>query len=134
MRFTPPVQTMYALKQAIDEYFDEGGDKRYLRYTKNWETLREGIEKLGFQLLLDSKDESRILLTVINPVNPKFDFEKIHDLLYDKNYTIYPGKVGTKKTFRLANMGAINSEDISKFLIEFKRILNKLGLNELIYN
>ena len=33
MRFTPPVQTLYALKQAIDELIIEGLEKRYLRYT-----------------------------------------------------------------------------------------------------
>ena len=47
MRFTPPVQTIYALKQAIIETKYEGISRRYDRYSKSWETLINGIEKLG---------------------------------------------------------------------------------------
>ena len=32
MRFTPPVQVFYALREAIDEYFKEGGINRNRRY------------------------------------------------------------------------------------------------------
>ena len=39
MRFTPPVQTLYALKQAIIELKSEGIKNRYLRYSKSWELL-----------------------------------------------------------------------------------------------
>ena len=42
MRFTPPVQTLYALKQAIIEAKEEGIDNRYKRYSKSWETLTNG--------------------------------------------------------------------------------------------
>ena len=34
MRFTPPVQTMYALKQAILEVKEEGVKERYERYSQ----------------------------------------------------------------------------------------------------
>src|SRR6185312_9711455 len=38
MRFTPPVQTIYALKQAIVELKEEGVIERYERYVQLWET------------------------------------------------------------------------------------------------
>lgn len=44
MRFTPPVQTFYALKQAIGELEQEGVKERYERYAKSWETLVNGAE------------------------------------------------------------------------------------------
>ena len=56
MRFTPPVQTIYAFRQAIDEFVQEGAKNRYARYTKNWQTLRKGVEKLGFKILLKPKN------------------------------------------------------------------------------
>jgi|TARA_B100000315_G_scaffold40571_1_gene35417 2-aminoethylphosphonate aminotransferase len=133
MRFTPPVQTIYALRQAIDEYFDEGSLNRYNRYTENWKRLREGLQKLGFNLLLDPENESHILLTVVEPKNPEYNFDKIHNLLYDKGFTIYPGKLGKKKTFRLANMGAINSIDIDRFINELSNVIIKIGIDRISY-
>jgi 2-aminoethylphosphonate aminotransferase len=132
MRFTPPVQTFYALKQAIDEYFEEGGANRYERYTNNWKILRTGLKDLGFKFLLSSEVESHILLTIIEPKNPEYNFEIMHDLLLNKYFTIYPGKVGYKSTFRLANMGSINSKDIDKFIYELDIVLKKMGINKII--
>ena len=126
MRFTPPVQVLYALKQAIKEYESEGGMNRYKRYTENWKTLREGLIKLGFELLLDESLESHILLTVKNPKDKNFSFKILHDLLYLKGFTIYPGKIYDQKTFRLANMGAINKDDMRAFLKALKRSLKKM--------
>jgi 2-aminoethylphosphonate aminotransferase len=113
--FTPPVQVVYALQQAIREYFEEGGEERYRRYTENWKTLRSGLKELGFSLLLPEESESHILLTVLEPEDPHYSFEQLHDYLYQRGFTIYPGKIG-RKTFRLATMGAIYPRDIKEFL------------------
>ncbi len=115
-QFTPPVQILYALKQAIKEYFAEGGENRYQRYTENWKVLRQGLLDLGFKLFHEPEDESHILLTVYEPELPGYNFEAMHDYLYARGFTIYPGKIGNKNTFRLANMGEINTKDIKKFL------------------
>lgn len=115
-QFTPPVQILYALKQAIKEYFKEGGANRYQRYTENWKVLRKGLLDLGFKLFHEADDESHILLTVYDPELPNYNFEAMHDYLYTRGFTIYPGKIGNKNTFRLANMGEITVKDIRKFL------------------
>lgn len=122
-QFTPPVQILYALKQAIKEYFNEGGENRYQRYTENWKVLRQGLVDLGFKFFHEAIDESHILLTVYDPDLPKFDFDIMHDYLFDRGFTIYPGKIGNKNTFRLANMGEINVKDIKKFLKTLKTYL-----------
>ncbi len=128
--FTPPVQTLYALQQAIKEYFDEGGEQRYLRYTENWKTLRTGLIDLGFDLLLEEELESHILLTVEEPEGINFDFNSLHDYLYNRGFTIYPGKI-REKTFRLAVMGAIYPKDITDFLELLQKYLeeNSISLN-----
>ena len=125
-QFTPPVQILYALKQAIKEYFLEGGENRYQRYTENWAILRQGLLDLGFKLIHHPEDESHILLTVYEPELPGYNFEAMHDYLYERGFTIYPGKIGNKDTFRLANMGAINARDIKKFLKVLKTYLNTI--------
>jgi 2-aminoethylphosphonate aminotransferase len=129
MQFTPPVQTIYALRKAIDEFLEEGYDNRVKRYTKNWEILRRGVKELGFEILTKPEDESHILITLLYPQSQNFDFDKLHDKLFQKGFTIYPGKVGKKETFRLANMGAIDSQDINNFLKTLKEILKKEGVS-----
>lgn len=124
-QFTPPVQTMYALRQAIKEYFEEGEENRYMRYSENWKVLRKGLLDMGFKLLLNEDDESHILLTVFEPNNQNYSFENMHNFLYERGFTIYPGKIGNKKTFRLANMGDIDVRDIKKFLV----VLNEYIMN-----
>ena len=116
MRFTPPVQVIYALRQALDEYFIEGGRNRFARYEANWRALRAGLLRLGFKLFHEEADESRILLTVYEPACHNYDFKTMHDYLYARGFTIYPGKISQSKTFRLANMGDINPADIDNFI------------------
>jgi 2-aminoethylphosphonate-pyruvate transaminase len=53
--------------------------------------------------------------------------------LYDKGFTIYPGKLGKKKTFRLANMGDINSIDIDRFINELSNVIMKIGIDRISY-
>ena len=127
--FTPPVQVIYALKEAIKEYFREGGKNRYKRYTENWKTLRKGMLDLGFKLLHEEKDESHLLFTILDPDSRNFSFEMLHDLLYKRGFTIYPGKIGKSKTFRLANIGAINKKDIQNFLKALSQVLKSMNVN-----
>lgn len=133
MQFTAPVQTTYALRQAIKEYFEEGAENRYKRYTNNWKILRKGLQEMGFRFLLKEKEESHILTTILEPKNPSFSFEELHDLLYERGFTIYPGKIGKRDTFRLANMGAIDYRDIERFLIALRETLNEIRITHVRY-
>ena len=128
MQFTPPVQVIYALKQAIIEFEKEGAENRHKRYLKSWETLVNGMEKLGFKRLLKNKEESHILTTFLDPEDPNYDFNKLHNLLYERGFTVYPGKMGKKTTFRLANMGAIDYNDVKRFLNALKDVLDEMDV------
>lgn len=123
MQFTPPVQVIYALRQAINEYFKEGGEQRFQRYKNNHSVLIRGLEELGLKFLLEKSIRSYILTTIIEPDHPNYDFSVMHDLLLQKGFTIYPGKMGETPTFRLANMGEIYSQDIEAFLQAMKTTL-----------
>lgn len=127
MQFTVPIQTTYALRQAIDEFFEEGAEQRQARYFKSWETLVKGMSKLGFKKLLEDENESRILTTFREPEHLNYNFNKMHDLLYERGFTIYPGKIGVDNTFRLANLGAINHRDIKKFLGAMEEVMGEMG-------
>lgn len=126
--FTPPVQTIYALRQAIDEFLKEGTENRHKRYLTNWEILIKGMEDLGFKRLLKDNEESHILTTFLDPEDPNYNFNKMHDLLRERGFTIYPGKIGKKNTFRLANMGAIDYKDVQAFLKALEEVMNEMNL------
>ncbi|MEJ7646871.1 MAG: 2-aminoethylphosphonate aminotransferase [Chryseolinea sp.] len=126
MQFTPPVQVVYALRQAINEYFEEGESGRWTRYRENWNLLYEGLRDLGFQFLLPRQYESQILMAVREPAHSGYDFDKMHDYLYSRGYTIYPGKGAKEATFRLSVLGDLRSNDIRNFLVELKAYLLQL--------
>lgn len=116
MRFTPPVQILYALKQAIVEAKEETIEKRNERYEKCCDILWRGLDDLNLKRLVDDENASKLLTTIIEPENPKYNFNEFHDYLYNKGFTIYPGKISSKNTFRVANIGDIYSENMKKFV------------------
>ena len=122
-RFTPPVQTIYAMQAALRELIVEGFDARISRYENNWFKLRAGLENLGFQFLLEPEEESKILLTILEPTDSNYSFMKLHDLLYSEGFTIYPGKILDDQTFRLSIIGDLKYGDIHSFLENLEKAL-----------
>ncbi|WCK56321.1 2-aminoethylphosphonate--pyruvate transaminase [Aneurinibacillus sp. Ricciae_BoGa-3] len=127
MRFTPPVQTLYALKKAIEELKQEGIKERYARYSKSWYTLINGIARFGLKHIVDKKDHSKIITSILEPDCEGYDFEQMHDYLYSRGFTIYPGKLENLNTFRIANIGNITSKDIESFLKALSDYLREIG-------
>jgi 2-aminoethylphosphonate aminotransferase len=119
-QFTPPVQIVYALRQALDEYFAETEKGRNKRYRENWKLLYNGVLEIGFKPLLNLEHESQILTAFCEPTDANYSFEKMHDYLYMRGFTIYPGKGAKKNTFRLSILGDLYKEDIHNFLKELK--------------
>ena len=121
MRFTPPVQTLYALKQAIIEAKEEGIVNRHRRYCDSWKTLTDELKKMELKYLVDDEYHSKIITSIFIPDG--VDFDEMHDYLYERGFTIYPGKVADFNTFRVANIGEIDKKDMQNFLDLFKRYL-----------
>jgi 2-aminoethylphosphonate aminotransferase len=128
MQFTPPVQVAYALRQALDEYFEEGEQGRWTRYLRNWNILYTGLAELGFSFLLPRHQESQILLAVLEPKDGRYRFESMHDFLFEHGYTIYPGKGARESTFRLSVLGDLHPEDITGFLGALKEYVRQYQL------
>lgn len=123
MRFTPPVQTLYALKQAIIEAKAEGIAQRYQRYSDSWELLTTELKQMGLTYLVDDKYHSKIITSIDIPAG--VDFDAMHDYFYDLGFTIYPGKVAEFNTFRIANIGQIDKTDIAEFIKLLKEYLGR---------
>lgn len=123
MHFTPPVQTIYAAKQGIKEYFEEGEEAKWKRHTEVFEAIHAGLDKLGFRDVIKRELQSGLVVSVIYPDDENWDFEKIHDYCYERGFTIYPGKISTQNTFRLCALGAITKKDIEDFFVVLEEAL-----------
>lgn len=123
MHFTPPVQTIYAARQAIDEYFAEGEQAKWQRHLSVFEAIHKGLDQLGFQDIIKRELQAGLVVSVKYPDDANWDFEKVHDYCYERGFTIYPGKVSTQNTFRLCALGAITAKDIEDFFAVLEEAL-----------
>ncbi|CAH2715962.1 2-aminoethylphosphonate--pyruvate transaminase [Neobacillus rhizosphaerae] len=129
MRFTPPVQTIYALKQAIIELKEEGVKERYERYSQLWETLIEGLTKLGFKYIVPAENHSKLITAILEPTCKAYNFTNMHDYFYKNSITIYPGKLKNMNSFRVANIGDLTVNDINLFLTIMEEYLQYIGID-----
>ena len=129
MHFTPPVQTIYATKQALKEYWEEGEENKWARHTLVFEAIHAGLEELGFKNVIKREWQSGLVVSVIYPDDPNWDFMKVHDYCYERGFTIYPGKISTTNTFRLCALGAIDRQDIEDFFKVFKEALEYYNIS-----
>jgi len=128
MHFTPPVQVIYSALQAVKEYWNEGETKKNERHMKVMEAIHKGEDELGLKELLKREVQSGLVSCIRYPDDENFNFDKIHDYCYERGFTIYPGKIEKKGTFRLCSLGAINVEDINNFWKTFKEGLEFYGV------
>ena len=128
MRFTPPVQTVYAALQGLREYYVEGESPKYERHLRVNRAIHEGLRKLGLKEAIRPEIQSGLVVSVLYPEDPDWDFGKVHDYCYERGFTIYPGKISTSDTFRLCSLGAIDEDDIKDFFVVFTEALDKLGV------
>ena len=125
-QFTPPVQVIYALRQALDEFFSEGAENRFRRYARSYEELRKGLDETGLRCLLPDWQHSKLLTAVLEPKTPAYSYQGFHDHCYRRGVTIYPGKGAKEDTFRLANIGAIDYRDIQVFNAMMKEYFGRI--------
>jgi 2-aminoethylphosphonate-pyruvate transaminase len=121
-RFTPPVQTIYALQKAIDELKIETIQSRYDRYKRLWKIINHQMSSLNFKTFLKEENQSKIITLYTLPKN--IEFEELHDYLYKYGVTIYPSKFNDQ-SFRIANIGDLTEGDIDFFVKKIKQFINE---------
>ena len=95
--------------------------------------IHKGLADLGFRNLIRREYQSGLVVSVCYPDDPNWNFEKVHDYCYERGFTIYPGKVGSAKTFRLCALGQIDEPDIVEFFKVLKSALDALSI-KVTYN
>tara|TARA_B100000315_G_C14590007_1_gene595258 strand:- start:979 stop:2067 length:1089 start_codon:yes stop_codon:yes gene_type:complete len=126
--FTPAVQLIFALDTALQEFVEEGYEKRIERYRGLAKRMRQGLEELGFELiLLPEEMQSNILTAIRMPDN--MDYWEMHDKLKERGITIYSDKdVLEERKFRVATLGHITDEDVDWFLKNLKEVTEEVSL------
>lgn len=125
--FTPAVQVLHAMEQAIRELGQEGVAARIARYAENARVLREGMARLGFEILVPETARSSILTTFRLPAG--LAYEPLHDAMKRRGYVIYAGQGEIRKyAFRVANMGTLRPTDMDGVVQAFASSLAELGV------
>ena len=127
-RFTPPVQTLYALRQAITETKVETIEKRYERFTACWKILVKALKEIGLKMLVAEENQSHFITAILIPETPEYSFTALHDYAKSFGFTIYPGKLGNIDTFRIANMGDIKPEEMTHFTCVLRDYMHSIGV------
>jgi 2-aminoethylphosphonate-pyruvate transaminase len=123
--FTPAIQVLYAMAQAIAELEAETVPARIARYAGNARVLREGMAGLGFEILVPEGARSNILTTF--KLLPGLAYEPLHDAMKRRGYIIYAGQ-GDIRTyaFRVSNMGTLTPQDMAGVVAAFASCVQEL--------
>ena len=122
--FTPPVQTMYALREAATELLEEGVTNRIRHYQAIADTLRDGLASLELELLVARENLSNTMTTVTLPDG--WSYEELHAPLKNNGYVIYKSQGHlSQTTFRLGTIGVMTQSDIRGFLDALKDLLGR---------
>src|SRR5262245_29351317 len=123
--FTPAVQVLHAMQQALVELEKEGVEARIARYAENARVLRTGMAALGFEILVPAAARSSILTTF--RLLPGVTYEALHDAMKRRGYVIYAGQGDIRRyAFRVANMGTLTPADMQGVVRAFADVLGEL--------
>ncbi|MCA8869743.1 MAG: 2-aminoethylphosphonate--pyruvate transaminase [Rhodobacteraceae bacterium] len=130
-RFTPPTHVVAAFLVALEAHRVEGGVKgRGARYTNNRDVLVEGMRDLGFVTLLQDRWLSPIIVTFFCPADPGFKFDRFYQLMKDKGFIIYPGKLTVVDSFRVGCIGQMDEHVMRKVVVAAGQALAEMGVDD----
>ena len=114
--FTPPVNSLLALSEALRELASAGGWKaRHARYLKLIARVDRALRKYGVEMMLPATDYSCVLHSYRVP--DSLDYFRIHDGLKQRGFVIYAGQGKlAEQMFRISTMGDISDYDMERLL------------------
>ncbi|MEV0963196.1 aminotransferase class V-fold PLP-dependent enzyme [Streptomyces sp. NPDC049910] len=121
--FTPALQVMTALEEALDRSLREGVEGRGARYTALAEQIRTGLAERGIRFLLPAGQRANSVTNVYVPEGMTYD--ELHDGLKTEGYVVYSTQEQLEGVFRVANMGQLDGDDVAGFLAAFDRVVAK---------
>ena len=130
-RFTPPTHALVAFDQALKEHEQQGGvEGRGARYTRNAKALVAGMTEMGFSTLLQEGLAGPIIQTFLTPRDPNFHFDQFYEALRVRGFTIYPGKLTKRPSFRIGTIGQIDERVIAAALEAIRDVMGEMGVKD----
>lgn len=120
--FTPPVNGLLAIEEALVEMDRHGGWRGRQAYYADmaWQ-VGQALERYGIEPLLEEGASSCVLTAYRIPEG--FDYEGIHEGLKQWGFVIYAGQGGLEKEmFRISTMGDITRYDIERLLAAIETV------------
>ncbi|TPJ33109.1 2-aminoethylphosphonate--pyruvate transaminase [Mesorhizobium sp. B2-8-3] len=129
-RYTPPTHVVAAFLEALRLHEAEGGVAgRGARYTVNRDVMVAGMRALGFETLLKDRWLSPIIVTFFSPAHPNFAFDRFYELMKDKGFIIYPGKLTVVDSFRIGCIGQMDEHVMRRVVEAASQSLNEMGVD-----
>jgi 2-aminoethylphosphonate-pyruvate transaminase len=128
-RYTPPTHVVAAFIEALKLHEAEGGvAARGARYARNRNVMVAGMRGLGFETLLEARWLSPIIVTFFCPADPKFVFSTFYDLMKQKGFIIYPGKLTVVDSFRIGVIGRMDEHVMTRVVEAAREALAEMGV------
>ena len=125
--FTPAVPVLYALDEALSEFFEQGGQHaRRDRYLALATMVRARMAGLGVAAYLTGGPLASALTAFALPAHTTY--QALHDRLRAAGFVIYAGQGGlSREIFRIATMGEVTVDDLDRLFLEVERALCELS-------
>lgn len=127
--YTPAVNLLYALNEAVDMLLEEGLESVFKRHKRHADATRIAVEAWGLEILARNPIERSDLITAIM-VPDGHDSDNLRKIIYD-NYNMSLGTGLNKvkgKVFRIGHMGDLNDLTLAGTLSGVEMGLKKSGI------
>jgi 2-aminoethylphosphonate-pyruvate transaminase len=129
-RFTPPTQATAALVAALRQHGEEGQAVRLKRVRRNWLCLVEGLRALGFETYLRDEVASPVIATFHAPADPKYDRERLFELMWQRGFVMFRGQLTPGPTFRIGCMGAVDETVMRRVVEAVEAAMAAMGVQD----
>ena len=123
---TPPINLVWALKEAVAIIKEEGLEQRAKRHRKNADAVHKGLEALGLKILAQPDCRANTLSVALYPAG--IDDAQFRAAMWQEGVVVaaalgaYAGK-----GFRVGHMGNITAGDMARMLAAVERSLTACG-------
>ena len=127
--YTPAVNLLYALNEAVDMLLEEGLENVFKRHKRHADATRIAVETWGLEILAKDPIERSDSITAIM-VPDGYDSDNLRKIIFD-NYNMSLGTGLNKvkgKVFRIGHMGDLNDLTLAGTLAGVEMGLKQSGI------
>jgi 2-aminoethylphosphonate-pyruvate transaminase len=83
---------------------------------------------MGWREYLAPEDQGYIITSFYYPADPNFEFETFYQVLNQKGFVIYPGKISNAECFRIGHIGRLDPDDMASLLEAIRETLAEMNV------